>query len=1136
MEASSLTVLLIELPGFATHSAQSSSKELNVLLKEVYEISDSTMRLHQGLIFNFSGDNFLVIFNSAKTGSATAFYAIEAINEFKERLNAWFKDKKFSSDFSFKAGIALGEAIVEEFGTTDKKHVTVMGEALGFATRLREFAEDGQVLVNEDVFEAAKNQYNFQKLEPLPIRGSKKSLPVFELKDKKRAKLSPETFSERRIASEMVGRNAEVEALESCIKKLIAGKGSVVNIIGKAGIGKSRLVEEMKAQAFMHKVRLLEGRALSMGKSLSFHPITHIIKSWAGISEEDPPAVSSEKLQASIMRGAKDQADEIFPFIATMMGLPLQGKAKDRVAGIEGEALEKLILKNLRDLITAATTIMPVIIMIEDMHWADSSSISFLESLYKLASKNRVMFINVLRPGYEETGDYILKYLDETIPDDYKNITIEALVERESKELIGNLLQKASLPAKVNEIIIRKTEGNPFFIEEVIRSFIDDGIIETKGKEFRITEKIAEANIPETINEVILSRVDKLDEKTKDLLKTASVIGRNFYYKVLEEAADTIGELDDRLEYLKEVQLIGESKKKEEIEYLFKHALAQQATYESILMGTKKELHTKIARSIEKVFSENIHEFYGTLAYHYEKAENMEKTEEYLVKAGDSALQSGAPNIAKDYWEKGLNIYQREHQNKTEQEKLANYYYNLSLACHVGGLNLEAIDYIEKFQAFYITLPPQSKFRVAFGMFWRFALMNFALSFPQFYFKKSATELDDKLMKLAIVKGESMVTVYPKRVVVELIFFMNHLIKWNLSKTLYGEELFLGIATSFVWTGISHSLGKKVIDIYERIIDQSKKAVWTKLRYMKIQYSLFSGTFYPDTDTEENEVQSFGANAGLVFDTAAYLIFSSYIHIENGDWDRSRSLNDKLLQIYEDFENIHAKVQYYRMTGIAYWKFRKLNHIVDLSTEGFKIVEETGHLAILMLLQCIKASVLALTNKIDDAQILLKKAEKIAVEKKRGVIFYSTFLVTKCYVEKIQIEQLMKIKKLQGNDCKSFRKTSREAVKYSKMYAGNLIEAYRLRAIAFCFSGNNRKALKYFKKSIEFGEKSGGKLELSRTYFELGKFLSDPKTKQKQLNGLAEKDYLEKAKTLFEEMELQWDLQEYHKYVDEQSI
>ncbi|MCF8374508.1 MAG: AAA family ATPase [Bacteroidales bacterium] len=895
MESTSFTVLLIELPGFAMLSIQSSSKELNILLKEVYEISDSTVRLHQGTIFNFSGDHFSVVFNSSKSGAASALSAIEAVNEFKERLNAWFKDKKLSADFSVKAGIALGDAIVEEFGTADKKHVTVMGEALSFATRLREFAEEGQVLVNEDVFEAAKDHYNFQKLEPLPIRGSKKSLPVFELKDKKRAKLTPETFSERRIASEMVGRNAEVEALEGCIKKLIAGKGSVVNIIGKAGIGKSRLVEEMKAQAFMSKVRLLEGRALSMGKSLSFHPITHIIKSWAGISEEDPPAVSSKKLQTSILRGAKDQADEIFPFIATMMGLPLQGKAKDRVAGIEGEALEKLILKNLRDLITSAATIRPLIIMIEDMHWADSSSISFLESLYKLAPKNRVMFINVLRPGYEETGDYILKYLEETLPDDHQNIIIEALVETESKELIGNLLNRISLPAGVTNMIIRKTEGNPFFIEEVIRSFIDDGIIETKGKEFRITEKISQANIPETINEVILSRVDKLDEKTKDLLKTASVIGRNFYYKVLEEAADTIGELDDRLEYLKEVQLIGESKKKDEIEYLFKHALAQQATYESIIQNTKKELHLKIARSIEKVFAENIHEFYGTLAYHYELAENKEKTLDYLVKAGNEAMGTGGSADVINYYNKALKFYPLLNKKTNDVDLLKNIYLSLGKAYHSRGMANEAVEVLDKALLLFGFKFPKSKIRLMAGFIYNLIYYVFAVYNDKYFFNKSNDPNRDQLFEILFNRGRTLSSISSKRFIIEGFYSTKPLFSTDLSKNPNAFAVFVGFSAGFFWTGISLKTSSRIFKVSERFIGETDTHAYQVFKYSQKMHNYHCGIL--ETDNDLDFLFDFYMKKGFFFEAAYILFYNGFCYGDKGNRQECQKITANLLLV-----------------------------------------------------------------------------------------------------------------------------------------------------------------------------------------------------------------------------------------------
>lgn len=335
----------------------------------------------------------------------------------------------------------------------------------------------------------------------------------------KRTKLHPGSFPKRKIASEMVGRSTEMEQIESLFNQLMAGKGSVVNIVGKAGIGKSRLMDEMKAQPIMDKV-----------------------------------------------------------------------------------------------------------------------------------------FMNVMRPGYKDTGDYILKYLVDNFPGGHSTINVNPLEEKDSGNLIKNLLRETPLPEKIHNMIIRKTEGNPFFIEEIIRSFLDEDIIEVVESNFIVTEKTNDVNIPETINEAILSRVDKLDEKTRELLNTASVMGRNFYYKVLEEATDTIEELDDRLAYLTEVQLISETKKKQEIEYLFKHALAQQLTYDSIIQQSRKDLHQKIARSIEKVFAQNINEFYGTLVYHYKLSENKEKIIHYLILAGEESLKAGASSEALHFYEDALEL------------------------------------------------------------------------------------------------------------------------------------------------------------------------------------------------------------------------------------------------------------------------------------------------------------------------------------------------------------------------------------------------------------------------------------------------------------------------------------------------
>ena len=457
-----------------------------------------------------------------------------------------------------------------------------------------------------------------------------------------------------------------------------------------------------------------------------------------------------------------------------MMGLPLTGKYKERVEGIEGEALEKLILKNLRDLIVLASKRGPLAIMIEDMHWADSSSVAFLESLFKLAANHRVMFINVFRPSYEHTGDYLIKYLAENFPHQHSTITINPLAESESNKLITNLMNETLLPVEVSRVIIHKTKGNPFFIEEVIRSFLDDGIIEIKDKKFHLTEKIHKANIPGTINEVILSRVDKLDEKTKELLKTASVIGRNFYYKVLEEAADTIGELDERLEYLQEVQLIGESKQKEEIEYLFKHALAQQATYESIVLNSKKELHLKIACSIEKVFAENIHEFYGTLAYHFEQADNLEKTEEYLIKAGDEAMKTAASAEAIHYYEKVLKAISYNNSAQNETKKVAGIEEKLAYAYYAQGQNIKAAEIFNTvLKSYNLTAKPANRFFTFIKVLTGMIRLGLRIKSWNGKINHEVDPGSNKLMKMLIFRSEAIATYAPKDAFIHALYSVN---------------------------------------------------------------------------------------------------------------------------------------------------------------------------------------------------------------------------------------------------------------------------------------------------------------------------------------------------------------------------
>ncbi|MCK4782509.1 MAG: AAA family ATPase, partial [Desulfobacteraceae bacterium] len=345
------------------------------------------------------------------------------------------------------------------------------------------------------------------------------------------------------------------------------------NIIGEAGIGKSRLMAELKNQDFMKRVTILEGRAISIGRNLSFHPIIELLKQWARIRMDDGEAAAFDKLKSAVKNLYPDEIGEVLPFVATLMGMKLPGEYAERVKDIEGKSLEKLILKNMREILIKGTELTPLVIVIEDLHWVDTSSLELMVSLFRLAETQKILFINVFRPGYTETGERIVEALKEWLPVYYVEIELEPLDERTSEELITKMLNVRGPHHAVIYQIVQRASGNPFFIEEIVRSFIDEGALIVKDGAFEVTEKITTMAIPHTINDVLMARIDRLEEETRSLVKLASVMGRNFFYRIIVDVASTIEGIDSRLSSLKDIQLIRERKRMAEIEYSFQHTL-----------------------------------------------------------------------------------------------------------------------------------------------------------------------------------------------------------------------------------------------------------------------------------------------------------------------------------------------------------------------------------------------------------------------------------------------------------------------------------------------------------------------------------------------------------------------------------
>jgi hypothetical protein len=276
--------------------------------------------------------------------------------------------------------------------------------------------------VTRDTFKLTEELFQFDALGEKEIKGKKKPVFVYKHLSAKEDVHRPRLGFERMIYSDMVGRDKEFNRLQLQVMKVINGEGSIVNIIGEAGIGKSRLMAELKGCDVIKKVTLLEGRAISMGRNLSFHLIISLLKEWAQIREDDSATIALSKLETAIRRVDPEGMQEVFPFVATLMGMKLSGRYAERIKGIEGESLEQLILKNIRDFLIKATELNPLVLVAEDIHWADTSSIELMESLFPLVKSQRILFVNVFRSGYRETGERIIKSIEERLPEYYTEI------------------------------------------------------------------------------------------------------------------------------------------------------------------------------------------------------------------------------------------------------------------------------------------------------------------------------------------------------------------------------------------------------------------------------------------------------------------------------------------------------------------------------------------------------------------------------------------------------------------------------------------------------------------------------------------------------------------------------------------
>src|SRR6266536_1123974 len=644
-ERKQVTVLFVDVSGFTSLSERLDPEEVHRLMSRAFDLMLTEVHRYEGTVNQFLGDGIMALFGAPiahEDHARRAVHAALGIGRALEIYQAELAPRGIS--FRARQGVNTGLVVVGAIGSDLRMDYTAVGDTTNVAARLQQAGEPGRVTISEATHRLVRGYFETRPLGELHLKGKAESIAAWEVVAAHEQRTRLEVEADRGLTP-FVGRERELGALVDAFERARAGQGQVAFLVGEAGIGKSRLLLELRRRV-ADGAAWQEGHCLSFGKAMTFHPLVDLMRRQFAIGETDAETAIAEKIE----RGVTDVAaagSPVAPYLKALLSIDPGDAAVKAMSPAErrGETFEAL-----RRVFVRAAELRPQILVIEDLHWIDSASEEFLATLVDSVPALRLLLIFTYRPGYTSPfGER--SYFTRVIP--------AALTVEDSARMAAAVLATDSLPDELRTLLGGKAEGNPFYVEEMVKSLEESGALRRVGTRYELARPASEITIPGTIQDVIAARIDRLSEAPKRTLQLASVIGREFTRRLVDRLAEIRERTEEFLSELTALELVNERRRYPELAYMFKHALTQDVAYGSLLVQRRKELHHLVGLAIEDLYADRLPEHLEMLAYHFARAEDWERALDYLLKAAEKATKAFGLRQALDLYGEALETARR---------------------------------------------------------------------------------------------------------------------------------------------------------------------------------------------------------------------------------------------------------------------------------------------------------------------------------------------------------------------------------------------------------------------------------------------------------------------------------------------